>query len=242
MLVLLAGIAFLSTVATITGLEESRLALQKARKDVMPEELAGTSGWLAVYGCIRHDLAVGVSRARGVFRVGTAAIERRPAQKDAPPPEDPDRVYTPLAARDDCDEAKPPKRVYALIENDDSLGDTITHVYKQAVAPPPVPAIVAGVVGRGAGHRREAARARAFAVETLGLGAAGVGDAPLLVKGRRPGVLWVAVLTAAAGLHGYALVVVAIVWAVRRHRRRRAIALGHTSEAEEEFWRSETPD
>jgi hypothetical protein len=62
------------------------------------------------------------------------------------------------------------------------------------------------------------------------------------VKGRQPGGLWVAILTAAAGLHGYALILVAIVWGVRRHRRQRAIASGQLVEAEEQFWKSETPD
>jgi hypothetical protein len=107
------------------------------------------------------------------------------------------------------------KKIFALVEDDDALGNTIGRVYKSRVAPPPVPAFVEGVIGYGAGSTTLAKKAAAALHLELA-------DAPLLAKGRHPGVLWVAVVTAAAGLHGFALIAVVLVWSRRRARRARA--------------------
>jgi hypothetical protein len=47
-------------------------------------------------------------------------------------------------------------------------------------------------------------------------------------------VLWVALVTAAAGLHGYALIVV--VWLWSRRRARRAAARNQFSDSENDFY------
>ncbi|HEX8952069.1 MAG TPA: hypothetical protein VF945_09515, partial [Polyangia bacterium] len=168
------------------------------------------------FGCVRHDLAVAVTRdGHDVHPVGATRAG------------DDDRVFTPLSARDDCEEGRAPRRTFALVEDDDALGNTIGRVYKSHVAPPPVPAFVEGVIGYGAGSTMLARRAAG----KLGLD---LGKTPLLAKGRHPGVLWVAVLTAAAGLHGYALIAVVIVWT--RRRARRTAARGQFSDEENAFY------
>lgn len=226
---LLLGIALASGVVLESGLDEARLAWGAQRRDVMPGELAGARGWLQTFGCMRHDLAVGVTREGTVYRLGEADPHNDEGGSD--------RVFTPLAAREDCDEAKRPEKIYALVENDDSLGDTITHVYRQKVAPPPVPAIVWGVIGYGAGHARLASAARGYYAQKLQLPLDGQ---PLLAKGKQPGVLWVAVVTAAAGAHGFVFAGLGVWWMIRRARRRRAILRGEIDPAEEEFFSSET--
>ena len=228
-LALLAGLGLFllvaSTAALVLGLDEARLASQPRRHDFAAEELSPRDrGWVAAFGCMRHDLAVGVTGRRVVYRLGS-----RP-----PDSEDDDRVFTPLAARDDCDEDKPPRAIYALVEDDDALGNTIGRVYSSRVAPPPVPAFVDGVIGFGAGHARLAAAARAFfAHDKLP-----VGDAPLLQKGKHPGVRWVAITTAAAGAHGYLLVALGAFWIVRRRRKLRADKneREHLTHQEQEFF------
>jgi len=215
--------AVLSWVVLQTGLDETRLHLSGKRRDLEVSELPAASGWIAVYGCVRHDLAVGVTPRLHVYRLG------EPPPLDSDPEQD--RIYTPLAARDDCDDDKPPKRLYALVENDDALGNTISHVYAQRVAPPPVPAIVSGVIGFGAGHRKPANAARAR-LQLEGL--------PLLAKGKQPGLLWVALVTTAAGAHGFLFAGLGVWWLVRRERRRRALLSGKITEAEEEFFHTET--
>jgi|GEM_PF-3632058 len=240
LVLLLGGMAALSTVIFVAGVDETTLALQKKRRDLTVDELVvdRAGGWLAVYGCVRHDLAVGVNRARGPFRLGSTELER--GRRDNPDaPAEADRVFTPLSALDDCDEESAPKKIFALIEDDDTLGDTISFAYRSKVLPPPVKAIVTGVVGHGAGHGRAASQGSKFLTETLKLDLDG---RPLLVKGKQPGVRWMAFMTLAAGAHGYLLCLLLVVWAVRRTLRRRAILSGQVSEAEEDFFRSETVD
>ena len=240
LLLLLVGMAALSTVIFVSGVDETTLALQTKRRDLTVDELAAdhAGGWVAVYGCVRHDLAVGVNRARGPFRLGSTELER--GRRDNPDAQvEADRVFTPLSALDDCDEERPPTKIFALIEDDDTLGDTISFAYRSKVLPPPVKAIVSGVVGHGAGHGSAASKGRSFLAQSLKLDLDG---RPLLVKGKQPGVRWVAMLTLAAGAHGYLLCVLLVVWAVRRTLRQRAILSGQVSEAEEDFFRSETVD
>ncbi len=220
------GVAGVSSVALKSGLDEARLAASGARRDLEPPELLGARGWVAAFGCVRHDLAVGVGPSGRAYRLGVTRPET----------DDRDRVFTPLAARDDCDDDRPPRALYALVEDDEALASTLNQVFRQRVAPPPVPAIVTGVIGYGAGHGRAADSARAL------LAASGVDAAklPLFVKGKRPGVLWVALVTAGAGVHGFLLCALGAVWAVRRHRRRRARAANESADAEDEFFNSET--
>jgi hypothetical protein len=221
------GIAVISTVALRSGIDEARLATSGKLREVKIEDLTHERGFLAVSGCIRHELALGVTTAGHVFRLGSEAFD----------PEAHDRVFTPLSAYDDCDESKPPKKIYALVEDDESLGTTITFAFQQQVAPPPVPVIVNGVVGYGVGRSSLADAARGYYRSKLRLP---LDEQPLFVKGRRPGVLWVALLTGAVGLHGYLVCVLGIWWLVRRYRRKQAILTGKISEAEEEFFKSET--
>jgi hypothetical protein len=228
-LAVLATIALCSGIVFSSGLDESRLAWSAQRRDLLPGELERARGWLATFGCVRHDLAVGVTRERTVYRLG----EADPHNDEGPS----DRVFTPLAAREDCDEARRPSRIYALVENDDSLGDTITHVYRQKVAPPPVPAIVSGVIGYGAGHAAQADAARRYYASKMKFP---LDEQPLLVKGKQPGVLWVALVTTAAGAHGFLFAGLGVWWMIRRARRRNAILRGEIDPAEEEFFRSET--
>ena len=64
----------------------------------------------------------------------------------------------------------------------------------------------------------------------------------LFVKGRAPGVTWVATVTALVGVHGYLLALVIGWWLWRRNRRSQAILTGQTSEVEEEFFSTDTLD
>ena len=206
-----------STAAVWLGVEEAELS-RLHRADFAAEELTpSTRGYVAIFGCVRHDLAVATTADGRVYALGAAA----------PGASDDDRVFTPLSARDDCEEGRAPKKVYALVEDDDALGNTIGRVYKTRVAPPPVPAFVEGVIGYGAGSTTLGRHAAA----KLGLDLA---TTPLVAKGRHPGVLWVALVTAAAGLHGYALIAVVIFWT--RRRARRAVARGQFSDEENAFY------
>jgi hypothetical protein len=206
-----------STAALWLGVEEARLARIGHRSDYAAEELqSSTHGWVAVFGCVRHDLAVAATDDGRIYPLGGSA----------PGASDEDHVYTPLSARDDCTEGTSPRRVYALVEDRDALENTLGRQYKTRVAPPPVPAFVEGVIGYGAGSSLLARKA----ADRLHLDLAA---APLLAKGRHPGVLWVALVTAAAGLHGYALIVVVALWS--RRRARRAAARGQFSDEENAF-------
>jgi hypothetical protein len=228
--ILLAGVATLSAIVLGAGVSELKLASQRTRKDLELGELSGDSGFVGVLGCMRHDLAVGVRPSGQVYKLGEAAPDVDENGKTD------DRVFTPLAAREECDEARPPTRVYALVENDDALGTTISGVYAQKVAPPPVPAVVTGVVGFGAGHPKLAAAARADYARRGVI----IDGQPLLAKGRGPGPLWVAIVTLLAGAHGLLFCGFAVLWMIRRQRRAKASLTGHLTEHEESFFSSET--
>ncbi len=223
------GIAIVSSIALMAGLDEARLATSGPLREVKIGDLAHEQGWLAVSGCIRHELALGVTTEGHVFRLGTEHLDT----------EAHDRVFTPVSAAGDCDENQPPRALYALVEDDESLGTTITYAFQQQVAPPPVSVILSGVVGYHVGRAKLANAARAFYKANLKLA---LDDQPLLVKGRRPGVLWVALLTSAVGIHGYLVCVLGIWWLYGRYRRKQALLTGKTTEVEEDFFKSETID
>ena len=203
------------------GLEDARLVWSGPRRDFSAAELPPSpSGVVAVVGCVRHELAVGVTRHGDAYKLGTAAAGAS----------DEDLVYTPISAADDCDEARPPRKLFALVQDDDGLDNTIGRVYQRRVAPPPVPAIVDGVVGFHAARHQAKAAARAIAALA---GSSGADALPVIAKGKRPGVLWVALVTVAAGLHGFILLAVVALWMRRRERRR--VADAEFSEQENEF-------
>ena len=222
---LAAGVIFAATAAIDLGVTELRLDLGGPRRDYAAEELpANARGWIAVFGCVRHDLAYAVAKGHGAYRLGAPI----------PGASDEDPVFTPLSARDDCDDARPPRKIYALIEDDAGLGTTIDRVFAHPVAPPPVPAFVDGVAGFGVLAKSGAAER---AVAQLGHDGIDVAGSPLLVKGKRPGVTWVAALTVAAGVHGYLLLLVGLLW--WRRRRRRATAEAQFTDQENAFLNEE---
>lgn len=225
--VMLGLVALASVIAVKVGVDELRLIASGQRRALSASEVtASTQGWVEVSGCIRHDLAVRVTPSGSAFLLGGPG----PASSF-------DLVFTPLVADDECDEERPPSRVAALIEDEDAVDNTLGHTFGTRVAPPPVRGFVEGVIGFGTGSPLRALRARA-----LGPALGGIEQAPLIAKGRRPGVAWASAVTVAAGLHGLALVVIAVRWARRRARRVRALHRGETSDAEEDFFRSETLD
>lgn len=218
--------AILSTAMLVVGVNDARLA-RSPHRQVTVDEFAKTTGWLSVYACMRHELAVAVSKNGTVYRLG----QKPPIDAD-----ETDRIFTPLAAPDDCNDDRPAKRYYGLVENDGSLGKTLSHVYREAVPPPAIPAMVSGVVGFATGHAAQAEQARRY----LQSQQVPVGESPLLVKGREPGPLWVAIFTAVAGVHGYLFCGLAIRWLIRGYRRRKSLLSGETTLEEEEFFNSET--
>src|SRR4029434_4451095 len=100
-IVLLCAVAVFSAIVTAAGAGDLRLALQKERRDLELAELSGAHGWVGVYGCMRHDFAVRGSMDGNVYRLG----EQPPTLYDDGKLRD--RVFTPLTAHEDCDEAKP---------------------------------------------------------------------------------------------------------------------------------------
>lgn len=213
---LLAVVVLASTAAVFVGGEEAALyRVGRHRQDLAAEELSpATRGYVAVFGCLRHDLAVAVTADGEVYALGSRA--------DA----DEDHLFTPMSGRDDCEEGRAPRRIFALVEDAASLDNTIDRQYRARIVPPPVPGFVEGVIGYGAGSQRLAAPA----ARRLGVD---LSITPLVAKGRHPGVLWVALVTLAVGLHGYALVLVVALWA--RRRRRRAAADAHFTDQENAF-------
>lgn len=187
---------------------------------------AAGAGWFATEACVRHDLAVVVTAEGVAYRLGEAG----PASDDG------DRVYTPLAARDDCDDERPPRAIYALLEDAESSGTTLGRAAPRRFAPPPIPARVEGTVGPRVGDRGRAAKAR----RKLTVELASVADVPLLRKDGRPGDRRLAMFTIGAGAHGLLLLALGARYVRRRARRRAALLSGQLDDAEEQFFRTET--
>lgn len=231
-LVLAAVLVTASVAAIWVGVTDTILTLSGPKRRVEASALGGgTRGWFAVEGCVRHDLGVVVTADGVVYRLG----ERGPEADDA------DRVYTPIAARGDCDDDRPPSRIYALIEDAEAMGMALNRSSSTLVAPPSVPATVEGTIGPRIGDAKRARKARAklaAALPTL----PGLDDAPLLRKNARPGVLWVGLFTCGAGLHGFLLLALGVRYLRRRNARREALRHGQVDEEEEQFFRSETLD
>jgi hypothetical protein len=231
LLVVLAILVAAGSVAAVkVGADEIRLIRAGDRRGLDASEVTPeTSGWVAVSGCVRHDLAVRVTAAGSAAPLVEAATLEGASKSD--------RVFTPLVPRSDCDEGKPPARAVAWVEDDDALDNTLGHGFAAKVAPPPVEAIVDGVIGYGTASDRLANKARALRASI-----AGADRAPIIVKGRRPGVLWASAVTVGAGAHGLLLLGVVAWWSRRRARRRHTIRSGETTETEEDFFKSETLD
>jgi hypothetical protein len=218
-----------STAALWVGVSDFLLASAGGRRHVEPAALPALGrGWYVIDACVRHDLAVVVTADDVVYRLG----ERGPA------PDDGDRTYTPLAAASDCDDDRPPSRVYALLEDAEGSETTLSRSAPTLVAPPPIRARVEGTVGVRVGDRGRAAKA----LRKLGDAAPGIDVAPLLHKGGHPPDKTVSMVTTAAGLHGLLLFVIGALYVRRRARRRADLVSGRLDDAEDEFFRTETLD
>jgi hypothetical protein len=227
--VLAAFISIASTAALWVGISDWLVASAGPRRRVAADALPTTArGWYLIDGCVRHDLAVVVTEQNVVYRLG----ERGPA------PDETDRTYTPLAARDDCDEERPPRRVFALVEDAEATETTLGRSGPRLIAPPPIAAVVEGTIGPRVGDRGRRDRA----LRKMPAQVPGLTDAPLLRKGARPGDKGVAAFTAAAGLHGLLLLALGGRWLSRRRQRREALRAGQVDEAEDQFFRTETLD
>lgn len=219
-----------SAAALWVGIGDYLLASSGGRQQVELARLASARrGWFVVDACVRHDLAAVVSVDDVVYRLG----ERGPA------PDDGDRTYTPLAAPDDCDDGKMPAHVYALLEDAEGSETTLGRAAPTIVAPPSIRARVEGTIGPRAGDRGRAAKARRKLAGVVP-GITDVDAAPLLKKDARPPDKMVALVTAAAGLHGLLLFALGWRWLRRRARRRAELESGALDDAEEEFFRTET--
>ncbi len=227
--VLGAFVSIASLAALWVGVTDYMVASSGPKRRAAAAELSpGARGWYGVDGCVRHDLAVVVTAENVVYRLG----ERGPA------PDEGDRTYTPLAAIDDCDEDKPPRHVYAIVEDQETTETTLGRTGPRLIAPPPIAAHVDGTIGPRVGDRSRLRRAqRRMPADTPGLA-----EAPLLRKNGRPGDRGVALFTAAAGLHGLLLLALGARWILRRRRLRDAIRSGEHDEQEAEFFRTETLD
>ncbi len=210
-LVLGAVLLTASVAAIWVGATDTIVTLSGPKRRMEASALSPSArGWFALDGCVRHDQAVVVSADGVVYRLG----ERGPEADDG------DRVYTPIAARGDCDDEKPPQRIYALLEDAEGTGTTLGRSAPRLVAPPSIPATVEGTIGPRVGSSRRAAKAKA----KLGGGLPGLAEAPLLRKDARPGVLWVGLFTCGSGLHGFLLLALGARYLRRRAARRRGAA------------------
>jgi len=227
LVVVLASFVLTASAAALwVGISDFLLASAGGRRHVEIARLPELGrGWYQLDACIRHDLAVVVTADEVVYRLG----------EHGPAPDDGDRTYTPLSDASDCDDARPPAHVYALLEDAEGSETTLS---RSLVAPPPIRARVEGTIGARVGDRGRAGKARS----KLGDAAPGLDAAPLLHKGGRPPDKMVSMITAAAGLHGLLLFTLGVFYLRRRARRRADLASGRLDDAEEEFFRTETID
>jgi len=228
--VVLGAILSIASLAALwVGISDWIVASAGPRQHLLAQALsANAHGWFQLDGCVRHDLAVVVTEEGLVYRLGDPAAST----------DDADRIYTPLAARQDCDDDHPPSHVYALVEDAEATGTTLGRAAPSRIAPPSIPAVVDGTIGPRIGDHGRANKAR----KKIGTEIAGINDAPLLRKGGRPGVRWVAAVTAGSGIHGFLLLALGARWLRRRAEREEALRTGQVDEAEESFFRSETID
>lgn len=230
-LVIVLGVVLcaVSGAALWVGVTDALVALSGPMRRVPASELGGhPRGWFEVSGCVRHDLAVVVARGGEVYRLG----------EKGPSPDDDDRVYTPISEREDCDDERLPRRIFALVEDADSATTTLNRAATLRVAPPSIPAAVRGTIGPRIGIASNAAKARKKLPPDL----AGRDDAPLLRKDAHPVDLWVSSITAGAGVHGLLLLWLGGRYLRRRARRREELRTGQVDDAEEAFFRTETLD
>jgi hypothetical protein len=230
LVVVLASFVLTASAAALwVGVSDFLLASAGGRRHVETAKLPELGrGWYQLDACIRHDLAVVVTADEVVYRLG----------EHGPAPDDGDRTYTPLSDASDCDDARPPSHVYALLEDAEGSETTLSRSAPSLVAPPPIRARVEGTIGARVGDRGRADKAR----RKLGDAVPGLDAAPLLHKGGRPPDKMVSIITAAAGLHGLLLFTLGVLYLRRRARRRADLASGRLDDAEEEFFRTETID
>ncbi|MEO6950477.1 MAG: hypothetical protein ABI321_01585 [Polyangia bacterium] len=224
----LGAILFASSAAAFwVGATDTLLATSGPRRSIAVEDLPLHSrGWYLLSTCIRHDLAVVVTSAGTAYKLGEPGIES----------DDTDRIYTPLAARSDCDDDRPPRHVYALVEDADAVNTTFARGGHARIAPPPIEGTVEGTIGPRVGDRSRARQAaRKLAVELPG-----VEGVPLVHKDGHPGPLWLGLVTMAVGLHGIVLLVIAGLYYRRRALRREDLRTGALDDAEERFFETET--
>jgi hypothetical protein len=225
--VLGAFVSIASLAAAWVGVTDWLVASSGGHRRIAAEALARDArGWFALDGCVRHDFAVVVTGEGVVYRLG----EKGPA------PDEGDRTFTPLAARDDCEEDRPPRRAFALVEDAEATDTTLGRTAPTLVAPPPIVARVDGTIGPRVGDAGRAGKVR----KKLDGIVPGIAEAPLLKKGGHPADRTVALLTAAIGVHGLLFLALGARWLRRKRRREQAVREGRVDEAEEQFFRSET--
>lgn len=218
-----------SFAALWVGVTDWMVAAAGGKQRMAAEALPRTArGWYELTGCVRHDLAVVVTAQGVVYRLGDPGTA----------PDDTDRTYTPIAAREDCDDDRPPQHLYALMEDWEGSNTTLGRVAPRRIAPPSVVAIVEGTIGPGVGDRANAKKARARMAADVPAAA----ELPLLRKGGLPRDKTVSIVTGAVGLHGFLLFALGARWMRRRARRQAAVQRGEVDEGEEQFFKTETLD
>jgi hypothetical protein len=227
--VLGAFVSIASLAATWVGVTDWMVASGGKHRGVAAEAIASDArGWFTIDGCVRHDYAVVVTAENVVYRLG----EKGPA------PEDGDRTFTPLAARDDCIEDHPPRRIFTLVEDAEATETTLGRAAPTLIAPPPIVARVDGTIGPRVGDVGRANKVR----QKLEGVVSGIAEAPLLKKGGHPADRTVAALTAAIGIHGLLFLALGARWLRQKRQRELAIREGRVDEVEDAFFRSETLD
>lgn len=228
-LALVLGAILLSSSAAAfwVGATDALLATSGPRRVIAVEDLpSDTRGWYLLGACIRHDLAVVVTSAGTAYKLGEPGIES----------DDTDRIYTPLSARADCADDRPPQHVYALVEDADAVNTTFARGGHARIAPPPIAGTVDGTIGSRMGDRSRARQA----ARTLAAELPGLERVPLLRKDGHPAPLWLGLVTMGAGLHGLVLLVIAALYYRRRALRREELRTGVLDDAEERFFQTET--
>src|SRR5262249_30478605 len=136
--VLAAFVSIASMAALWVGASDWWVASAGGRRRVVAQALSPTArGRFVGGGCVRHHLAGVVPAEEIAYRLG----------EPGPPPDDGDRTYTPVSARDECDDDRPPRRVFAVLEDAEATSTTLGRSGPRRIAPPPIAAVVEGTIG-----------------------------------------------------------------------------------------------